>query len=54
MVFPNNKMFTCHDLITFTESIDQQQPFITIHYYMCGGGGEGYCELILILQIFHL
>ena len=42
----NNKIFTFHDLFTFTESITVQ--LIT----MCGG--EGYCERLLILQISYL
>ena len=31
----HNKIFTFHDLFTFTESIDKQ--LITINYYMCVG-----------------
>ena len=33
----NNKIFTFHDLFTFTESIDKEQWLITINYYMCVG-----------------
>ena len=39
-VLLNNKIFAFHDLFTFTESIDKQQPLfqlITINYYMCVG-----------------
>ena len=42
----NNKIFTFHDLFTFTESIDKQQPLFKL-LYVCGG--EGYCESLLIL-----
>ena len=51
----NNKIFTFHDLFTFTESIDKQQHCSTYYnklLYVCGG--EGYCELLLILQISYL
>ena len=52
----NNKVFTFHDLFTFTESIDKQQPLFNLLQYiiMCVCGGEGYCELLLILQIYYL
>ena len=54
MVLLNNKIYTFHDL--FTESIDMQDTvqLNTINYYMCGGGGggEGYCELLVNLADF--
>ena len=58
----NNKILTFHDLFTFTESIDKQQPLfnlITINYYMCWGGGRvglerDFVNCLLILQISYL
>ena len=35
----NNKIFTFHDLFTFTESIDKQQQLVRY-------GVEGYCDLL--------
>ena len=46
-----NKIFTFHDLFTFTESIDKQQPLITINYNMCVGERD-IVNCLLILQIF--
>ena len=49
--FLNNKIFTFHDLFTFTESIDRQQPlFQLITINVCGG--EGYWELLVIFAEF--
>ena len=48
-VLLNNKIFTFHDLYTFTESIDKQQPLFHLiqnNYYICVGGG-GFCELLV-------
>ena len=52
----NNKIFTFHDLFTFTELIDNQQPLfqlITINYYMCVGEMD-IVNCLLILQISYL
>ena len=52
----NNKIFTVHDLFTFTESIDKQQSLfqlITITYYMCVGERD-IVNCLLILQISYL
>ena len=52
----NKKIFTFHDLFTFTESIDKQQPLlqiITINDYMCVGERD-IANCWLILQIFYL
>ena len=52
-VFLNNQIFTFHDLYTFTESIDKQQPLfqlITINYYMYVGERD-IVNCLLILQI---
>ena len=46
----NNKIFTFHDLFTYTESIDKPATatvqLIIINYYMCVGGGEEYCKML--------
>ena len=52
----NNKIFTFHDLFTFIESIDKQQPLfqlITINYYMCVGERD-IVNCLFILQISYL
>ena len=48
MVLLNNKILTIHEL--FTESIVKQQPLFNLLHkllYVWGGGGEGYCELLV-------
>ena len=43
----NNKIFTFHDLFTFTESINSNSHCSTYYnklLYVCGG--EGYCEFL--------
>ena len=52
----NNKIFTFHDLFTFTESIDKQQSLFqlnTINYYMCVGERD-IVNCLLLLQILYL
>ena len=44
-------MFTFHTLFTFRESIDKQHPLFNLLQLLYVCGGEGYCELLLILQI---
>ena len=56
MVFAPQQIFTFHDLFTFTESIDKQQPLfqlITINYYMFVGESD-IVNCLLILQISYL
>ena len=46
----NNKIFTFHDLFTFTELIDKQHPLFQLKYYnklLYAYVGEGYCELLV-------
>ena len=52
----NDKIFTFHDLFTFTESINKQRPLfqlITIPSYMCVGEGD-IVNCLIILQISYL
>ena len=52
----NIKIFSFHDLFTFTESIDKKQPLfqlITINYYMCMVEMD-IVNYLLILQISYL
>ena len=52
----NNKIFTFHDLFSFVESIDKQQPLfqlITIYYYMCVEEWD-IVNCLFILQIYYL
>ena len=43
----NNKIFTFHDLFTFTESIANQQPLLKYHNELLFVWGGGWLTVVL-------
>ena len=50
----NNKIFTFHDLFTFTESIDKQPLFNLLQYIIIWVWERDIVNCLLILQIYYL